>query len=55
MGLKSGKIKKGIVTDYLPWLLIAIAVLVIIMVALFLIKGQGVGLIDRIKSLLGGV
>lgn len=55
MGLRRGGMKRGIVTDYLPWLLIAIAVLVIIMVALFLIKGQGVGLIDRIKSLFGGV
>ena len=45
--------KKGIVADYLPWLLIGIAVLVILMIAIFVLKGTGVSLIDKIKNLFG--
>ncbi|MEK6897642.1 MAG: hypothetical protein AABW93_03875 [Nanoarchaeota archaeon] len=45
--------KKGIVADYLPWILIAIAILVILMISIFILKGQGVSLIDKIKNLLG--
>lgn len=46
--------KRGIVTEYLPWLLIAIAVLVIIVIAIFFMKKAGFSLIDRIKDLFGG-
>ena len=45
--------KKGVVADYLPWILIAVAVLVILMIAIFLLKGQGVSLIDKIKGIFG--
>jgi hypothetical protein len=44
--------KRGIITDYLPWLLIGLAVLAIIMIVIFTLKGQGVSLIDKIKDLL---
>ena len=47
------KNSRGIVADYLPWIMIAVAVLVIIMVAIFIMKGQGVSLIDKIKNILG--
>ncbi len=43
--------KKGVISDYLPWLLIAIAVLAIIMITIFLLKEKGVLLIDQIKNL----
>lgn len=43
--------KFGIVTDYLPWLLIAIAVLVILFIGLFVMRGEGESLIDRIKNI----
>jgi len=43
--------KEGIVSDYLPWLLIAIAVLVILMISVFVLKGQGASLIDKIKNI----
>jgi hypothetical protein len=46
--------KKGIVSDYLPWLLIAVAVLTIIIIAIFFMKKSGFSMIDRIKSLFGG-
>jgi len=44
--------KKGVVADYLPWVLIAVAVLAIVMAAIFVMKGQGFSLIDKIKDLL---
>jgi hypothetical protein len=46
--------KRGIVSDFLPWLLIAIAVLVIIMVGIFIMKGKGIEFIDRINDLFRG-
>jgi len=44
--------KKGIITEYLPWLLIALAVLAILMIVIFTLKGQGTSLIDKLKGLL---
>lgn len=49
------KTKRGIVADYIPWLIIGLAVLVIISLAIFLLRGQGETLIDKIKDLFGGV
>lgn len=49
------KNKRGIVADYIPWLIIGIAVLVIISLAIYLLRGQGETLIDKIKDLFGGV
>ncbi|MDP3992050.1 MAG: hypothetical protein Q8P79_00910 [Nanoarchaeota archaeon] len=46
--------KKGIIADYLPWILIAVAVLVILMISIFILRGQGVSFIDKIKGLFGG-
>lgn len=43
--------KTGIVTEYLPWLLISLAVLAIVMVIIFLLREQGTSLIDEIKNL----
>lgn len=45
--------KRGVVSEYLPWILIAVAVLVIVMIALFFLKDQGAMLIDKIKGLFG--
>lgn len=42
--------KRGIVSEYLPWILIAVAVLVILMITIFLLKGRGESLIDSIKN-----
>jgi len=44
----------GIVADYLPWILIAVAVLVILMITLFFLKDKGISLIDKIKGIFGG-
>ena len=44
--------KKGIITEYLPWLLIALAVLAIVIILIFTLKEQGISLIDKIKDLL---
>lgn len=45
------KEKRGIVTDYLPWLIIGIAILVIILVSIFLLRGKGATMIEQIKNL----
>lgn len=47
-GLKD---KKGIVMDYLPWIIIAVLVLVIVFIAIFVIKDTGIGFLDKIKNL----
>ena len=44
--------KRGIVADYLPWILIAVAVLVILMIGLFVLKDTGVSFIDKIKNII---
>ena len=49
----SAKNSKAIVADYLPWLLIAVAVLVILMISIFILRGQGISLIDKLKNLFG--
>jgi len=46
--------KKGIISEYLPWILIAVAVLVILMIAIFVLKEKGFSLIDQIKDLFAG-
>lgn len=46
--------KDGVVSEYLPWLLIAIAVLAIVMISIFLLKGKGFEFIDQIKNIFGG-
>ena len=54
MFVKRGRLdKKGIVSDYLPWILIAVAVLVILMITIFVLRERGVSLIDQIKNLFG--
>jgi len=46
--------KRGVVSDYLPWLLIAVAVLAIVLISIFLMKDTGFDLIDKIKNLFSG-
>jgi hypothetical protein len=46
--------KRGIISEFLPWLLIALAVLVILMITIFILKGTGFSLIDKIKNIFGG-
>lgn len=46
--------KRGIVMEYLPWLLIALAVLTILALTIFLLKEKGTSLIDQIKNLFRG-
>jgi hypothetical protein len=46
--------KKGLVSEYLPWLLIALAVLILVMISIFFIKEGLWGVIDKIKNLFRG-
>lgn len=50
MNFGKGFRKRGIVTDYLPWILIAVAVLVIMLIASFILKEKGFDLIDKLKD-----
>jgi hypothetical protein len=46
--------KKGIVSEYLPWILIALAVLVIVLLTIFILQEKGLSIIDKIKNLFRG-
>lgn len=48
------KNKRGIVLDYLPWIIIAVAVLVIALLSLFILKGKGLNILDSIKRMFTG-
>ena len=52
--MKKGFSKKGIITEYLPWLIIGLAVLAIIFVSIFILKDRGSNIIDQIKNLFRG-
>jgi hypothetical protein len=43
--------KKGVISEYLPWLLIGLVLLVIVLISIFFLKNQGISLIDKIKDL----
>lgn len=43
----------GIISDYLPWILIALAVLVVMLLAIFILKEKGASVVEQIKNLLG--
>ncbi|MFH1503542.1 MAG: hypothetical protein ABIE36_02705 [Candidatus Diapherotrites archaeon] len=43
--------KKGIVMDYLPWIIIAVLVLVIVLISIFFMSEKGNSFIDQIKNL----
>ena len=45
--------KRGIITEYLPWLLISLAVLAIVLIGFVVLKNSGISLIDKIKGLFG--
>ena len=46
--------KKAIITEYLPWLIIGLAILAILVITIFLLKEKGITLIDSIKNLFKG-
>lgn len=46
--------KRGIISDYIPWLLIAVAILAILTVSIFVLKGKGISAIDQIKNIFRG-
>lgn len=43
--------KKAIISEYLPWLLIGVAVLAILMLSVYFLRGEGITMIDKIKDL----
>lgn len=43
--------KRGIVSEALPWIMIAIAILAILMISIFILKDKGISIIDKFKGL----
>jgi hypothetical protein len=43
--------KKGVITEYLPWILIALAVLAILVISALILKEKGIDIIQKIKDL----
>lgn len=50
--MKEIKNKNAVISEYLPWILIAVGVLVIIVISIFTLKQTGFSLIDKIKDIL---
>jgi hypothetical protein len=48
------KKKRGVIEDYLIWILIAVAVLGISFIAILVMKDKGVSLIDKVNGLFKG-
>ncbi len=46
--------KRGIVSEYLPWVLIAVAVLAILSISIFILRDSGSSLVDSLRRILGG-
>jgi hypothetical protein len=46
--------KRGIISDYLPWLLIGLALLAILMISAFLLKEKSLEFVDKILNLFKG-
>ena len=46
--------KRGIVSEYLPWIIISIALLAILMISLVVMKEKGIFVIDNLKNLFRG-
>ncbi len=43
--------KRGIISDYLPWVLLAVAVLAILVIAILVLKDKGISLVDNLKNI----
>ena len=43
---------RGVIADYLPWLILSLVLLAILMISIFIEKGVGISWIDKIKSIL---
>jgi hypothetical protein len=43
--------KRGIISDYIPWLLIAVAILAILTISIFVLKDKGIAVIDNLKNI----
>lgn len=46
--------KRGIVSEYLPWILIALAILVVLVLTIFILKEKGISILDNFKNLFRG-
>ncbi len=51
---KKAENKRGIIADYLPWIILAVVVLGVVMLSLFIMKEKGFSLIDNLKGIFKG-
>ena len=47
--------KKGVIEDYLIWILLAVALLALVVGSIVLMSDGGISLIEKVKGLFGGV
>lgn len=43
--------KRGIISDYLPWLILGLIVLVLFLIADWILKDKGTAIIENIKQI----
>jgi len=53
-GKRFFKSKRGVVADYLPWIILAVVVLGIVLLAIFMMKDKGFAMIDKLKGIFTG-
>ena len=46
--------KRGLASEYLIWILIAVTILAIVVISIVVLKEKGFGVIEGIKRLFGG-
>ena len=46
--------KRGIITEYLPWLIIGLAVLAIVLIGIMTMNDTGNSFIDKFKNIIRG-
>jgi len=48
------RFSRGVISEYLPWVIIAIAVLAVFVLTITVLKENGVELVDQLKNLFRG-
>ena len=46
--------RKGIVSEALPWIIISLGILAILMISIFVLKGKGESVVDKLGGLFKG-
>jgi len=46
--------KRGIISEYLPWVIIAVVILAVLVISIYFLRQGGSGLIEKLKLLFRG-